>query len=358
MILSLTSKSKTIPNNFHFLYEVKPFCFLFLNSCHCLSLKMCLYQICIFIFFTWPFIITETRFMDNIKITEGKFESYTIEFTKGEEVSSVDQPAKTLSSEELKTKFLQHLKTVFEKAKYAVFVRVPECYLSLLSPVMQEHGFYMHHIEEQTLVYATWRSKTVENKIPEYATSTEGVGALILSPDLLKVLLVFEYGKWKLVTGNVERKERILDALKREISEEVHVTLNDQWPPVYLGGWSQAAVEPYRKVNNNFMVFAVQATSMDFKVDNFEIKQAKWFSIDDLWIPKLLTLAELQNLKIMNAKEKTTFATSSVEFNKTDFSCMAMLMLNTLIYFKTEHSSTTPGLQIIDYGDMIILTAI
>ena len=40
--------------------------------------------------------------------------------------------------------------------------------------------------------------------VPCYATSIEGVGALVLSPDEKKVLLVWEYGNCKPLSGAVD----------------------------------------------------------------------------------------------------------------------------------------------------------
>ena len=53
-------------------------------------------------------------------------------------------------------------------------------------------------------VYYRWFGDPGHDMVPCYATSIEGVGALVLSPDEKKVLLVWEYGNWKPVSGAVD----------------------------------------------------------------------------------------------------------------------------------------------------------
>ena len=71
--------------------------------------------------------------------------------------------------------------------------------------------------------------------------SIEGISACIISEDETKVLMVHEYGKWKLVTGSVESGELPYDTLIREIEEEVGIPpdqlIINKSNLVYLGGW-------------------------------------------------------------------------------------------------------------------------
>jgi len=57
-------------------------------------------------------------------------------------------------------------------------------------------------------VYYRWFGDPGHDMVPCYATSIEGVGALVLSPDEKKVLLVWEYGNWKPVSGAVDEVRR------------------------------------------------------------------------------------------------------------------------------------------------------
>ena len=54
---------------------------------------------------------------------------------------------------------------------------------------------------------------------------------------MLQVLLVWEYGNWKPVSGAVDEGESKLEAARREAGEEVGVQLDASFAPVYVGGW-------------------------------------------------------------------------------------------------------------------------
>jgi 8-oxo-dGTP pyrophosphatase MutT (NUDIX family) len=117
--------------------------------------------------------------------------------------------------------------------------------------------------------------------VPCYATSIEGVGALVLSPDESKVLLVWEYGQWKPVTGAVDAGESKITSLARELGEEVGSELDLSFAPRYLGGW-QISKARDKLTNDNFSSFVVRAKTADFAVDGKEIVAAKWFDRTEL----------------------------------------------------------------------------
>jgi len=112
--------------------------------------------------------------------------------------------------------------------------------------------------------------------VPHYATSIEGVGALVLSPDEKKILLVWEYGNWKPVSGAVDEGESVLYTVAREMYEEVGLKVDDTFAPVSVGGWQMAKARDAR-INDNFRAFVVRAASEDFMADNNEIETARWF---------------------------------------------------------------------------------
>ena len=49
-------------------------------------------------------------------------------------------------------------------------------------------------------MYYRWNGDAAHDMVPAYSTSIEG-GGLVLSPDESKVLLIWEYGNWKPITG-------------------------------------------------------------------------------------------------------------------------------------------------------------
>ena len=85
------------------------------------------------------------------------------------------------------------------------------------------------------------------------------------------MLLVFERGAWNTPGGAVDMGESKLDALVREVREEVEVAVDRSWGPFYLGGWQQARARD-NLINDNFSVFAVRLTNEDFVANKREVR--------------------------------------------------------------------------------------
>ena len=112
--------------------------------------------------------------------------------------------------------------------------------------------------------------------VPAYATSIEGVTAVLLSPDEKNILSVWERGSWNTPGGAVDRGENKYIALEREVREEVGVALDPEFKDFqYLGGW-QVGKARDGVVNDNFSVFVVKANDTTFQIDEKEISQAAW----------------------------------------------------------------------------------
>ena len=122
------------------------------------------------------------------------------------------------------------------KASSAVYVALNErCVSPGLTEALLSRGFRFHHYRHANtrgtqahneLVYYKWEGDPAHDMVPAYATATEGVGGVVLSSDEKSVLLVWEYGCWKLVTGSLDPGEPVLTALRREALEEVGIELD------------------------------------------------------------------------------------------------------------------------------------
>lgn len=162
-----------------------------------------------------------------------------------------------------------------------IFVSIHESVLMMFFDMMLNDEFKFHHYLNGEYTYYSWNNKKIEDKIPEMASSSEGGATMILSTDMQSVLLVFEYEKWKLVTGGVKSGDTILETCIREAKEEVDVDADLSFSPLYLGGWNIKKAK-YNEINDNLSCFTIRATSDNFKVDGVEITLAKWFPIEYL----------------------------------------------------------------------------
>ena len=179
----------------------------------------------------------------------------------------------------------------------AAYVGVPECLVEpRLMALLKERGFRYHHYHDEggggggaagesgasgEHIYYRWLGDPHHDRVPSYASSIEGVGALILSPDEADVLLVHEWGMWKLVTGAIDVGESAMETVRRESTEEVGTALDPEFRPVCVGGWHLAQARD-RRVNDNFRTFVVRAASRDFNADATEVAGARWFPLKEL----------------------------------------------------------------------------
>lgn len=125
-------------------------------------------------------------------------------------------------------------------------------------------------------VYYCWPGDAKDDMVPDYSTSIEGATGLCFSPDLTKVLLVWERGAWNTPGGAVNAGECKVEALARELREEVGVKVDTTQPIHYLAGWSSGRARD-NLMNDNFSAFAVVLQSEAFQADNKEISEAQWF---------------------------------------------------------------------------------
>lgn len=162
----------------------------------------------------------------------------------------------------------------------AVFLNVHQDVISHFFDSILKSGFQFHHHLNGIYTFYRWQKPNVEDKVPPFATSIGGVGVLLLSPDEQSVLMVYEYSKWKFVTGTVECNESILDAARREVKQEVGIMVADDaiFAPRWIGGYHGYGIRD-SLINDNFHVVALKSSTWDIQPDGEEIKQAKWMPI-------------------------------------------------------------------------------
>ena len=164
----------------------------------------------------------------------------------------------------------------------AVYVGLPEL---AADPdtirTLYARGFRYHHYhaassaDKAEHVYYKWAGDPKDDLVPAYATSAEGVSAVLLSPDESKVLLVWENKKWKAVSGHVDAGELSVRSAERELSEEVGATVDPSFSPVLVGGFISSKNKD-QNINNNFHAYILRAASESIQPDAAEISEARW----------------------------------------------------------------------------------
>ena len=108
-----------------------------------------------------------------------------------------------------------------------------------------------------------------------FRPKTRGVTCLILSGDEL-LLVRHTYGRsaWTLAGGGFKKGEMKEEAVKREIKEELGLDIT----PEYIGEFTH---HPEHK-NDTVFCFVTKMEKAKPKIDHLEIKEAKWWNLNNL----------------------------------------------------------------------------
>ena len=108
-----------------------------------------------------------------------------------------------------------------------------------------------------------------------FRPKTRGVICLILSGHEL-LLIRQTYGRpvWTLSGGGFKKNETKEEAVKREVKEELGLNIT----PEYIGEFTH---NPEHKIDTVFCFVAIMEKA-DPKIDYLEIKEAKWWNINNL----------------------------------------------------------------------------
>lgn len=103
-----------------------------------------------------------------------------------------------------------------------------------------------------------------------------GVHAIVINKNQQVLLIKQTYNKyWTLPGGGVKKRETIMDALFRELKEEVGVEPEDE--PHFLGVYSNHA-----HGGNDYPLVYVVSQYRQFPCKSLEIDCATWFSFEEL----------------------------------------------------------------------------
>lgn len=158
----------------------------------------------------------------------------------------------------------------------SIYVAVPDdhCETGPIIAALRAKGFTFYKFEDgNKLVYLRVEKHAY---VPPHMTANEGVGVCVLSPDGERILLQWEHGFWKMVTGTVENGDSTLDTVRKEVSEEMGIELEDSIQ--FLGGFQVRKGGP----THVMLVFGATAKSLDFKVDHVEINEGQWVALSSI----------------------------------------------------------------------------
>ena len=104
-----------------------------------------------------------------------------------------------------------------------------------------------------------------------FRPKTQGVICLIFSGDeLLLIRHTYGHSAWTLSGGGLKKDE----AVKREVKEELGLNIT----PEYIGEFTH---NPEHKIDTVFC-FVARMEKIEPKIDHLEIKEAKWWNINNL----------------------------------------------------------------------------
>jgi ADP-ribose pyrophosphatase YjhB (NUDIX family) len=108
-----------------------------------------------------------------------------------------------------------------------------------------------------------------------FRPKTQGVQCLILSGDqLLLIRHTYGHSAWTLPGGGIKKGETKEEAVKREVKEELGLDI----APEYAGAFTHNVEHKTDKV----YCFVVRIEKVEPKFDHGEIKEAKWWNINNL----------------------------------------------------------------------------
>ena len=124
------------------------------------------------------------------------------------------------------------------------------------------------YLEKEGLI--PYCQKCNEYRFPIFSSA---VSMLILNPDKNKILLIQQYGKpsFILVAGYINKGENALEAVKREVFEEVRLHVSEL---------TFNSSEYYEPTNTCMFNFSCVSDSENFILNN-EVDKAQWFTFEE-----------------------------------------------------------------------------
>lgn len=98
---------------------------------------------------------------------------------------------------------------------------------------------------------------------------------LVNDDDILMVRHSYGQPYWTFPGGGIKKGEEPVEAVLREVREEVGLKIDE---PVFLGKVKNS----YEYKDDTIWAYYGSTKDRDFKIDDFEIVEAKWFNLKNL----------------------------------------------------------------------------
>lgn len=125
--------------------------------------------------------------------------------------------------------------------------------------------------------------KEIRKKIGHDAIFCPGSGAIIYQNGKVLLQKRADNGKWSIHGGAVELGETYLQALERELKEEINVKpIHPQLMGIYSGKNFFFEYPNGDKIYDSLCVFLVEEYEGNLQKDNKEVAGLQWFELDNL----------------------------------------------------------------------------
>jgi len=184
-------------------------------------------------------------------------------------------------------------------------------------PVLVKFGFKFHHCKPNYTAMCNWLPTNSPNMIPVYAHTTVGIGAIVVTDDRSKVLVVQENYKqknmriWKFPGGYVEPGEELSHAAQREVLEETGI------PTEFRSIVSfRHNTRGYNfNCSDLYFIAHLKPLGMEIQKDQLEIAKCQWMGIGEfLNHPESIKMNKHFLRKFLeNEKEGITIASKTMQ---------------------------------------------
>ncbi len=125
--------------------------------------------------------------------------------------------------------------------------------------------------------------KDIRKKIGHAPIFCPGSGAIIYQNGKVLLQKRADNGKWSIHGGAVELGKTYLQALTRELKEEINIKpINPQLMGIYTGKNFYFEYPNEDKIYDSLCVFLVEEYDGDLQKDNSEVTDLRWFDLENL----------------------------------------------------------------------------